>query len=158
MRHSETKKRRLALAALVKLMRATESVTGRICAHLAESKLTQSQFGVLEAIFHLGPLSQGEVAKKILKSSGNMTMVLDNLEKRKLVKRRRNKGDRRVLTVHLTAKGKRLIAAVFPCHAENIVREMGVLTQAELTELGRLCKKVGGRKPGAGNSGAYWNR
>ena len=148
MNHSETKRRRLALATLVKLLRATESVTGRICAHLAGSKLTQSQFGVLEALFHLGPLSQGEVGRKILKSSGNMTMVIDNLEKGGLVKRERKSDDRRVLTIHLTAKGKRLIANLFPRHAENIVNEMSVLTQAELKELGRLCKKLGGKKLG----------
>ena len=147
------------MTANIKLMRATESVTGRICAHLAGSKLTQSQFGVLEALFHLGPLAQGEVGRKILKSSGNMTMVIDNLEKRGLVKRMRKKDDRRVLRVHLTEKGRNLIAVVFPRHAKNIVNEMGVLTQAELKELGRLCKKLGGQETrgliGTGKKGEY---
>ena len=129
-------------------MRATESVTNRICRHLADRNLTVSQFAVLEALFHLGPLSQGGIAKKILKSSGNITMVIDNLEKRGLVKRKRKSADRRVLIIHLTAKGNRLISDIFPHHAATIVEEMSVLTQTEQKELGYLCRKLGLKERG----------
>ncbi len=44
--------------------------------------LTESQFGVLDSLFHLGPMKQKEIGKKILKSGGNITMVINNLEKR----------------------------------------------------------------------------
>ncbi len=142
----ETKRKRIALTSYIKLARATESVTNRICKHLTDSNLTQSQFGALEALYHLGPLSQGEIAQKILKSSGNITMVIDNLEKRGLVKRKRNQEDRRVLIIHLTAKGKRLISDIFPQHAANIVEEMNVLTQTEQKQLGNLCRKLGLKK------------
>jgi len=132
-----------ALSAYVKLMRATEAVTARIHRHLAEAELTVSQFGVLEAVYHLGPLSQAELAKKILKSSGNITMVIDNLEKRGLVKRERNAEDRRLYSIRLTPEGKRLIADVFPRHAAKIMGEMGALTKTELETLGNLCRKLG---------------
>jgi MarR family 2-MHQ and catechol resistance regulon transcriptional repressor len=78
-----------ALGTFVKLVRAAESVTARIHRHLIDTGLSVSQFGVLEALFHVGPLSQAEIAKKILRSTGNITMVIDNLEKRDLVKRER---------------------------------------------------------------------
>ncbi len=73
-----------ALSTYVKLMRAAESITARIHRHLASVGLTLSQFAVLEALYHLGPLYQREIGQKLLKSSGNITMVIDNLEKRRL--------------------------------------------------------------------------
>jgi MarR family 2-MHQ and catechol resistance regulon transcriptional repressor len=132
-----------ALNAYVKLMRASESVSGRIHRHLAEVKLSISQFGVLEALFHLGPLSQAELAKKILKSTGNITMVIDNLEMRGLVTRQRKEEDRRYYTIQLTSEGKKLIKEIFPRHAEGIVKEMSILSRAEQDLLGNLCRKLG---------------
>lgn len=135
-----------ALNAYIKLMRASESVSARIHGHLIDARLTMSQFGVMEALYHLGPLSQGELAKKILKSSGNMTMIIDNLEKRGLVKRERKAEDRRFYAVQLTAEGHRLIGSIFPRHAAKIIEEMNVLTGTEQEELSRLCRKVGLKK------------
>ena len=132
-----------ALDTYVKLMRATESVTARAHRQLSAQGLTFSQFGVLEALYHLGPMSQGEIGQKILRSSGNMTMVIDNLEKRNLVKRERNREDRRFYIIHLTAGGKKLFSSIFPSHAARIFRELDVLTPAEQQTLGRLCKKLG---------------
>src|SRR3990172_2953329 len=126
-----SKKEASALNAFVKLMRAAESVSSRVHAHLAKAGLTISQFGVLEALYHLGPLSQAEIAKKILKSSGNITMVIDNLEKRGLVKRERNQEDRRYYSISLTSAGKKTIASLFPSHAGRIVQEMNVLSASE---------------------------
>jgi MarR family 2-MHQ and catechol resistance regulon transcriptional repressor len=138
-----TKNEKRSLSTYVKLMRATEAVTTRINRHLTVAGLSISQFGVLEALHHLGPLCQRDIAKKILKSSGNITVVIDNLEKRALVARTRGVEDRRFLTVQLTDKGEQLIEGIFPRHAEAIVKEMGVLTEEEQIELGRLCKKLG---------------
>ncbi|HIG56470.1 MAG TPA: MarR family transcriptional regulator [Candidatus Latescibacteria bacterium] len=133
-----------ALDAYIKLVRASESVVGRIGQNLrAEDGLTLSQFGVLEALWHLGPLCQRDLGLKILKSSGNMTMVVDNLEKRQLVDRRKNADDRRVTEVHLTAKGRALIEDIFPRHAAQITEELGRLTAAEQKQLGALCRKLG---------------
>lgn len=95
-----------ALDAYIKLSRAADSLTARIHRHLDASRLTISQFGVLEAIFHLGPLTQRDLAQKLLKSGGNMTLVIDNLEKRGLVRRDRQQKDRRCILVHLTKAGQ----------------------------------------------------
>jgi MarR family 2-MHQ and catechol resistance regulon transcriptional repressor len=110
------------------------------------SGLTISQFETLEVLFHLGPMCQRELGEKILKSSGNMTMVIDNLEKRGLVKRQREGGDRRFVTVHLTEEGYRLINEILPRHVAAITEEMSFLTPSEQEELGRLCKLLGLRE------------
>jgi MarR family 2-MHQ and catechol resistance regulon transcriptional repressor len=132
-----------ALDAYIKLVRASESVTSRVVKHLDNEGLTVSQFGVLEALFHLGPLSQRELAQKILKSGGNVTMVIDNLEKRGLVKRERDEEDRRLYRITLTLQGRELIKNIFPRHAKKIASQMSVLTKEELQELGNLCRKLG---------------
>ena len=143
-RYKGTKAENRALDAYIKLVRASESVVGRLGQNLrAEDDLTLSQFGVLEALMHLGPMCQRELGVKILKSSGIVTMVVDNLEKRGLVARRRSVEDRRVTEVDLTAKGRALIKGIFPRHAAEITAEMGRLTAAEQKQLGALCRKLG---------------
>ena len=138
-----TKAETTALDAFIKLVRAAGSVSARVDAHLASIDLTVSQFGVLEALYHLGPLYQKDLATKILKSTGNITMVVDNLEKRGLVERLRDEEDRRHYFVRITDQGARKIRSFFPGHVKRIVQEMGRLSKAELDTLGRLCKKVG---------------
>ncbi len=132
-----------ALDAYIKITRAAEAVTHRVNAALAEHNLTISQFGVLEALLHLGPLPQNQLAGKILKSTGNLTMVLDNLEKRGLAARRRSATDRRVSVVELTPAGQALIEQIFPQHVGRVIQEFSVLTAAEQTTLARLCKTLG---------------
>ena len=133
----------LALDAYIKLSRAADAVTMRINAHLADYNLTISQFGVLEAVHHLGPLYQNQLAQKILKSSGNMTLVIDNLVKRDLVERKRDPQDRRYIAIHLTDNGRSLIESIFPKHVQIVLAEMNALETSEQTELAALCRKVG---------------
>jgi len=142
-RYRGNKEEARALRTYVKLMRAAESVTSRTHRHLSETGLTISQFAVLEALYQLGPQSQRDIGQKILRSSGNITMVIDNLEKNGLVRRKRNEADRRFFIVHLTDKGYNLINKIFPPHAAVIAKDLGVLTAAEQDALGRLCKKLG---------------
>ena len=132
-----------ALDAYIKLSRAADSLTTRIHRHLDASKLTISQFGVLEAVFHLGPLTQRDLAQKLLKSGGNMTLVIDNLEKRGLVRRDRQQEDRRCILVHLTKTGQALIEKIFPDHVAAILAEMSILSESEQEELSRLCRRLG---------------
>lgn len=126
------------------LMRAAESVANRVNRPLSQDDLSISQFGVLEALLHLGPMSQKELAAKILKSHGNISVVVDNLEKRDLVTRTRGAvEDRRVVIVSLTPKGEGLVRSVLPDTEERIRHEMGILSDAELRDLVRMCKKLG---------------
>ncbi len=132
-----------ALDAYIKLMRAMESLNAQLVRSLASAHLTLSQLGTLEALLHLGPMCQRALAAKLLKSSGNITTVVDNLEARRLVTRVRSAADRRLITLELTPAGRELIGGVFPAHAARIARAMGALSQDEQHELGRLCKKLG---------------
>jgi MarR family 2-MHQ and catechol resistance regulon transcriptional repressor len=142
-RYRGTQEEVRALDTYIKLMRAAELVTTRIHRHLTAVNLTISQFGVLEALFHLGSLSQRDLAEKLLKSGGNMTMVIDNLEKRQLVKRERSVEDRRFVSVCLTEEGRQLISKIFPQHVAAVVEEISILTESEQEELGCLCRQLG---------------
>ena len=105
--------------------------------------LTESQFGVLEALHHLGPLCQRELAAKVLKSAGNMTTVVDNLEKCGLVARRREGDDRRVVMVHLTKSGEELIRKVFPMVVDALVNSFSILSAKDQNQLAALCRRLG---------------
>ncbi len=141
-----SRKEKQALNAYVALMRAAESVTSRTTGSMTDAGLTLSQFGVLEAIYHLGPLCLRALAEKILKSTGNIVVVVDNLERQSLVLRRRDREDRRYVTVHLTAKGRRLVGKVFPKVLKDIVREMAAVKGEEQVALYKLCRKLGKKK------------
>ncbi len=133
----------LALNAFIKLTRAADSLMARLAQRGTLCDLTPSQFGVLESLYHLGPMCQGEVSAKILRSTGNMTLVLDNLEKQGLVRRERDTDDRRKVNIVLTEAGRELTGHVLPHHIAAIVDEMSVLTAEEQAALGRICRKLG---------------
>ena len=133
----------LALNTFIKLTRSVDSFLARLYEHDTLDDLTVSQFGVLEALYHLGPMCQNELGHKILKSSGNMTLVIDNLEKKNLVKRTRSTEDRRMVMVSLTRDGKELIDRILPVHVAAITQEMNVLKPEEQEKLGELCRKLG---------------
>jgi MarR family 2-MHQ and catechol resistance regulon transcriptional repressor len=138
-----TKQEQLALETYIKLSRASDAVGTRINHHLQILDLTISQFGVLEALYHIGEMNQKTLAEKILKSTGNMTLVIDNLSKRGLVERHRDEQDRRNINICLTDTGQKLISEFFPKHVAVVVAEMNILTQAEQEQLAQLCKKLG---------------
>ena len=146
--YAGTAAERQALDTFIKLSRAAESVNRRVNDHLRAYDLSVSQFGVLEALYHLGPMHQNELGQKILRSSGNMTMVIDNLCKRGLVERCRNEEDRRYVRVSLTPAGQQLIHDYFPEHVKIVLEEIGVLSPTEQEDLQHLCKKLGLGKVG----------
>jgi MarR family 2-MHQ and catechol resistance regulon transcriptional repressor len=141
-----SKKEMRALDSYIKLMRAADTINSAVNLSLSKFGLTESQFNVLDALYHLGPLSQKELGFKLLKSGGNITMVIDNLEKNAFVERRRGTEDRRIFFVHLTKNGKRRLEDILPVQVNFITNEMDRLSKTEQTELQRLCKRIGIRK------------
>lgn len=140
--HQGPKPEVLALDAYIKLMRAADSVTSR--AHLVlPPGVTLTQFAALEALYHLGPLFQSELAAKLLKSGGNLTLVVDNLERDGLVTRTRDPADRRFVKVDLTPKGRRFIGTLFPKVAKSLAQEFAVLSPRDQLALARICKRLG---------------
>ncbi len=132
-----------ALNAYIKLTRAANSLLDRANRHLGGFGLTPSQFGVLEALYHLGRLPQVEISRKLLLSTANMTTVLQNLEKDGLVCRERDPEDQRYVQVSITDAGRTLIERVLPAHVAGIAAEMGILTDEEQQTLAYLCRKLG---------------
>ncbi len=145
--YNGSKKVMRALDSYIKLMRAADTINSAVNLSLSKFGLTESQFNVLDALYHLGPLSQKELGYKLLKSGGNITMVIDNLEKDAYVERRRGTEDRRIFFVHLTKEGGGKLEEILPMKVNFITNEMNRLNKTEQIELQRLCKKIGIRKP-----------
>ncbi|GAA5503218.1 HTH-type transcriptional regulator MhqR [Deinococcus xinjiangensis] len=142
-RFNGTTEEKQALDAYIKLWRASYAVESRANRHLGDHGLTISQFAVLEALYHLGPLSQRQISQKILRSSGNLTLVIDNLERDGLVGRQRAPHDRRVTIVSLTEQGAALIAQILPQHVRGIQDLFAVLEPEELAQFAALSRKLG---------------
>ena len=138
---SESEDRSLRL--WIALARAYATVTKSVSVKVSEYGLTLAQFGVLEALLHLGPLPLGELADKLLVTGGNVTYVMDRLEKQGLVERRRSDQDRRVITAVLTPQGRELVENVFPGHATFIGDLMGALSADEQEQARELLKRLG---------------
>lgn len=152
-KYKGNKREKLVLDAFIKLMRASHAIPSRQHKQLLEIGLTNSQFGVLEAIYHLGPLNQRTIGKKILTSEGNITFIIDNLLKKGLVTRKQDPEDRRCSIIELTDKGEKFIKEYFPVHLANIMAQFEDFSDDELKEFARLTKKAGKTETESQNSG-----
>jgi MarR family 2-MHQ and catechol resistance regulon transcriptional repressor len=132
-----------ALNSYIKLIRSAESLSSKINLELSEYGLTESQFGVLDVLLHVGPMKQKELGRKIMKSGGNITMVINNLERRELVQRKKGEKDKRQFIIHLTSKGKSKILETLPHIVKSIKKHFEILSKEEQMQLQRLCKIVG---------------
>jgi MarR family 2-MHQ and catechol resistance regulon transcriptional repressor len=132
-----------ALKLLVVLARAHAAVTAHLHAQVATHGLTLTEFGILEVLYHKGPLLLGEVQRRILVSSGGVTYLVDRLERKGLVERRACPEDRRARYAALTGEGEKLISRIFPEHADTIARVMDSLTLEEQREATDLLRKLG---------------
>lgn len=132
-----------ALKLWVVLSRAHSAVTAHAEADVARHGLSLAEFGALEALFNKGTLLVGELQRKVLKSSGGMTYVLDRLQDKGYVQRRPCETDRRAIYAELTDQGQVLMEAIFPNHAASIEAAAGGLTPAEKEQAIALLKKLG---------------
>src|SRR6185503_14056679 len=111
---------------------------------ISELEMCASDFAVLEALLHKGPLPVNEIGKKVLLTSGSITVAVDRLEKRGLVERRAHGTDRRARIVHLTTEGKKQITRIYAVHAADMEKLAAAsLTKAERKILISLVKKIG---------------
>lgn len=142
-RYAGTEEEVRALNAFINLMRAAGTLESKVHGSLVEAGLTVGQFAALEALHHLGPMRQNELAQKLLSSPGNLSTVLTNLQRRRLIRRQEDARDGRCTRVVLTDKGEKLIADVFPRHAARLVQAMRGLSPDEQVQLRGLCRKLG---------------
>ena len=111
---------------------------------IAELEMCGSDFAVLEALLHKGPLPINEIGKKVLLTSGSITVAVDRLESKGFVERRASGTDRRARIVHLTKDGKELITRIYAAHATDMEKLAAAsLSRAERETLIRLLKKIG---------------
>jgi MarR family 2-MHQ and catechol resistance regulon transcriptional repressor len=128
--------------AYVRLIRTAEALHAEVSRGLTAEGLTASQFSTLKVLRLHGPLAQRDIAAHLLKSGGNITMVVDNLEREGLVVRVRDTEDRRIIFVTLTAKGEEFFDRVYPGHLERIRSVVGELSGAECDELLTLLERL----------------
>jgi len=136
------KKSRLNLKVIIALARCIRDIHKKVVPLIKRAGLTISQFGVLEFLYHKGPNNIGEIIKKNLSTGGNMTVVIDNLEKLKYVRREMDPDDRRAILIHLTKKGEKLISGLFPHHLHDLNKIMEVITSKEKEDLIKITKKL----------------
>jgi len=117
---------------------------------ISKLEMCASDFAVLEALLHKGPLPVNEIGKKVMLTSGSITVAVDRLEAKGLVERRAHSTDRRAKIVHLTREGRKLITPAYADHAADLERLASAsLTRAERETLIRLLKKIGYEAAGA---------
>ena len=127
----------------VVLSRAFDAVQAHAAADIARHGLTITEFGVMEALYHKGPMLLGEVQRKILVTSGGVTYLVDRLAAKGLVERRRCETDRRAYYAALTPAGEEMIREIFPRHAAAIDRALGGLDDAEKEQAITLLRALG---------------
>lgn len=135
------KENKLALSTLITFTRTEHTIHKKELETIKESGLTTAQFGVLEVLYNKGDLRICEIIEKILTTSGNITVVIKNLEKDGLVKKNLDPKDKRSTIISITDKGKQIIEGILPNHIENISKIFSVLTKEEQITLKNILKK-----------------
>lgn len=136
------RKQEPSVSAYVRLIRTAEALHSSVSRGLALEGLTASQFSTLKVLRLQGALAQRDIAKYLLKTGGNVTVVVDNLEKQGLVVRIRDTEDRRIVFVKLTAEGEALFDRVYPGHLDRIKSAMSPLSEREYDQLVSLLERL----------------
>ena len=132
------------------LWKAARAAEGYAEKSISGLEMCGSDFAVLEALLHKGPLAVNQIGRKVLLTSGSITVAVDRLEKKGLVERRAHGTDRRARIVHLTKEGRKVITRAYHDHAADMERlSSASLTRAERKTLISLLKKIGYQAAGA---------
>lgn len=125
------------------LARCHRAVSALVERSIAELEIGVSDFMVLEALLHKGPLMISEIQAKVLLASGSMTAAVDRLEKKSLLVRKTTSTDRRARVLELTPEGRVLVEQAFNEHSKDLERLMSVLDTDEKEQLYGISKKLG---------------
>ena len=131
----------LNLKMIIALSRTMQVINKKQNRLINEHGLTMPQFGVLEILYHKGPLCINDIIEKTLSTSGNMTVVIENLRKDGYIKKERAEEDQRKYMISLTDKGGNLIEKIFPLHLDNIGEIFGKYSENEKEDLLGLLEK-----------------
>ena len=125
------------------LMKAHQAMERAAMASIAATGMCLSDFGVLEVLLHKGPLPVNAIGEKVRLTSGSATTAIDRLERRKLVRRADDPGDRRARIVHLTRQGRDLIEELFARHKSDLELATQAMTRDQRAQLIRLLRQLG---------------
>src|SRR6266576_6234594 len=112
-------------------MKAFQALIPHAAESIRRTDLGDSDFRVLEALLHKGPLPVNTVGPKVWLTPGSISVAVDRLVRKGLVSRKDHPGDRRVRQVELTAKGRALITRGFREHADAMETALSVLSKNE---------------------------
>lgn len=135
-------KEEINLKLIIALSRTMQSINKKQTKFINSKLLTLPQFGVLELLYHKGPLCINDIIEKTLSTSGNMTVVIENLRKDKYIEKKKDETDQRKHIISLTEKGKVLIEEIFPTHLDNLNKILSKLMKSEKKELLKLLIKL----------------
>jgi MarR family 2-MHQ and catechol resistance regulon transcriptional repressor len=125
------------------MMKAMQAITRYALANLEETGLGLSDFAVLEALLHKGPLPVNVIGPKVHLTPGSISVAVDRLVAKGLVSRAESSQDRRVRIVALTPRGKSVITPIFRAHVETMDKVFAGLSHHELRQLEQQLKRVG---------------
>ena len=125
------------------LWKAEKAVEEVDKASIDQTGLGLSDFTIMEALLHKGPLPINQIGEKVLLTSGSMTAAVNRMERKGLVTRIQDPSDGRCFYVHLTKKGRNKIKTAYAKHEKNLEKICSVLSEKERNELVRLLKKIG---------------
>ncbi len=133
----------LSLKLFVVLTRALQAVQKKSAQDIKQYGLNQTEFGVLELLYHKGHQPIQKIGEKVLLASSSITYVIDKLEEKKYIERKPCPNDRRVTHAHLTMKGSDLLDDIFPKHKQAMAEIFSRLTVEEKEDVIEKVKKIG---------------
>jgi MarR family 2-MHQ and catechol resistance regulon transcriptional repressor len=125
------------------MMKAMQAITRYALANFEKPGLGFSDFAVLEALLHKGPLPVNVIGPKVNLTPGSISVAVDRLVAKGLVSRAESSQDRRVRLVALTPRGKAVITPVFRAHAATMEKVFSSLSGDEMRQLEQQLKRVG---------------
>jgi MarR family 2-MHQ and catechol resistance regulon transcriptional repressor len=141
----EKKKSPEAIHTWLIMMKAWQAVARYALPPILSEGLGDSDFRVLDVLLHKGPMPVNVIGPKVNLNPGSVSVAVDRLYRKGLVSRVESESDRRVRTVSLTEKGRRVFAPVFRQHAALIKRAFQDVSPEERLHLEELLKKIGRR-------------
>lgn len=128
------------------ILRSLRRITRAIDLHsrhlAAKHQLTAPQLVCLRHLASESPTTPGMLAKNVSLSQATVTGILDRLEKKGLVVRKRDQKDRRRVSLHLTDLGLKVIEAAPTLLQEHFVRRLDALPPAEQTKISEVLEQV----------------
>src|SRR5580693_8685494 len=125
------------------MLRALQAVHHLALPPILKAGLGDSDFRVLEVLLHKGPMPVNAIGPKVDLNPGSVSVAVDRLHKKRLVSRVESESDRRVRTVSLSEKGRRVFVPIFRQHAALIKRAFEHVSPTEHRQVEEVLKKIG---------------